>query len=275
MWGIQPLVMTKLGGRPTKTVIGMALGIFLTSLVAFIFKRPSWTMFILIVSFIDGLALSYGLINQIKGFSILGVSKGTPISTGTQLIGAVLVGVIYFREWTTSKQYIIGTIALLAVILGVSMTTFQEKKTGNSVNTNTKKGVKTLVLSSLGFVAYTVILRLANIEIWDALIPQSLGMLLGSCILSKREDPSKLFVKESFKHIITGSFFGMGNITLMLSNVLNGLALGFTLTQMNVVIATVGGLIILKEEKTKKELLTVILGLFLVVLGGVLIGIIK
>ena len=61
----------------------------------------------------------------------------------------------------------------------------------------------------------------------------------------------------------------------MLSNVRNGLALGFTLTQMNVVIATLGGLLFLREEKTKKELFLTLLGLVLVVLGGVLIGITK
>lgn len=61
----------------------------------------------------------------------------------------------------------------------------------------------------------------------------------------------------------------------MISNVLNGLSVGFTLTQMNVVIATICGILILKEEKTKKEMIYVVIGLILVVLGGVFIGITK
>lgn len=245
MWGIQPIVMTKLGGKSTKKVIGMALGIFLTSIIVYFFRKPeNWTMSLILLSFIDGLALSYGLINQIKGFNLLDVSKGTPISTGSQLVGATLIGAIFFKEWQTLNQYILGIIALIMIILDVSMTAFQENKIDN--NSDIKKGVITMILSSIGFIMYTVILKVADINIWDALIPQGLGMLIGSIILSRKEDKEKLFVKESYKHIITGFIFAAANITLMISNIINGLALGFTLTQMNVVIATIGGLIILK-----------------------------
>lgn len=275
MWGIQPIVMTKLGGKSTKKVIGMALGIFITSIIVYFFRRPeNWTMSLILLSFIDGLALSYGLINQIKGFNLLGVSKGTPISTGTQLVGATLIGAIFFKEWQTLNQYILGIIALIMIILGVSMTAFQENKTDTN-NSDIKKGVITMILSSIGFIMYTIILKVADINIWDALIPQGLGMLVGSIILARREDKEKLFVKDSFKHIITGFIFAAANITLMISNIINGLALGFTLTQMNVVVATIGGLIILKENKTKKELSFTIIGLFLVIIGAILIGLTK
>lgn len=276
MWGIQPIIMTKIGGKSTDKVIGMGLGIFLSAIIISIFKGyEKLSLNIIIISFIDGLALSYGLINQIKGFSLIGISKGTPISTGTQLIGATLVGVVYFKEWTSSFQYILGTLAIVLVILGVSMTTFEEKKDKVVKKSNLKKGIITLILSSVGFVLYTVILKVANIDIWQALIPQGIGVLIGSYVLSKKEHKGKLFSGKIIYHIITGCIFAIGNITLMISNELNGLAIGFTLTQMNVVIATLGGMFILKEEKTKKELIYVLLGLLLVVIGGVFIGITK
>lgn len=275
MWGIQPLVMTRLGGRPTRKVMGMAMGIFLASILVFFFRRPENLTWSLVVwSFVDGLALSYGLINQIRGLYILGVSKGTPISTGSQLVGAALIGAIYFKEWTSLNEYVLGITALVLIILGVSMTAFEEKE-GAGGTGDRRKGILSLLLSSLGFVAYTVILRVTDISIWDALVFQGLGMLVGSYFLSRKEEEGSLFTRETWSHIITGLIFAMGNISLMLSNVRNGLALGFTLTQMNVVIATLGGLLFLREEKTKKELFLTLLGLVLVVLGGVLIGITK
>lgn len=276
MWGIQPIIMTKLSGKSEEKVVGMGLGIFLVALFISIFKRPNnLSSTLILISFVDGLALSYGLINQIRGFSLVGISKGTPISTGTQLIGATLVGVLYFKEWSSAFQYILGIIAIILIIIGVSMTTFEEKKEENIKKSNLKKGIITLILSSVGFVLYTVILKVANINIWDALIPQGLGVLVGSYLLSKRNYKEKLFTKNSIKHIITGAIFAIANITLMISNEINGLSVGFTLTQMNVVIATIGGLVILKEKKTKKELIYVLLGLLLVVIGGVFIGITK
>ena len=52
----------------------------------------------------------------------------------------------------------------------------------------------------------------------------------------------------------------------------NGVATGFTLSQMNVVIATLGSIFLLGERKTPREMRFIFAGLALVVGGGVLIG---
>ena len=62
---------------------------------------------------------------------------------------------------------------------------------------------------------------------------------------------------------------------MMLSIEANGVALGFTLSQMNVVVATLGGMLLLHETKTSKETKFTLGGLILVVAGGLLIGMTK
>ena len=52
----------------------------------------------------------------------------------------------------------------------------------------------------------------------------------------------------------------------------NGVATGFTLSQMNVVIATLGSIFLLGEKKTRKEMRFVLAGLAMVVIGGIMIG---
>ena len=275
MWGIQPIVMTKIGEKPTRKVMGMSLGIFIASLIVLTFTGPrNFTKRLIIIAFIDGLTLSYGLMHQIKGFELLGIAKGTPISTGSQLIGATLVGALYFKEWTSFQQYILGITALIIIILGITMTSFEENESVNRNKKAEKEGIKIILISSIAFVIYTVIPRLADISIWDALVPQSAGVLIGSFILGKREE-EKLFVKRTFLHIITGFIFTAGNVVLMISNVVNGLALGFTLTQMSVVVSTIGGLLILKEGKTRRELKFTIFGLIFIIIGVILIGFTK
>ncbi|EOY2583347.1 GRP family sugar transporter [Enterococcus lactis] len=54
-----------------------------------------------------------------------------------------------------------------------------------------------------------------------------------------------------------------------------GVALGFTLSQMNVIVSTLGGMLILHETKTSKETRYTLDGLLLVVTGGLLIGLTK
>lgn len=138
-----------------------------------------------------------------------------------------------------------------------------------------KKGVIILLMSSAAFVLYAVIPRVAGINEWDAVFPQAIGMFLGSIIFCSFEKQLDIFGAKSFQNIITGFFFAVANVTMMLSNEVNGVALGFTLSQMNVIVSTLGGMLILHETKTSKETRYTLDGLLLVVAGGLLIGLTK
>ncbi|MEG7763298.1 GRP family sugar transporter, partial [Listeria monocytogenes] len=75
--------------------------------------------------------------------------------------------------------------------------------------------------------------------------------------------------------MIPGVMWATGNLALLFSNKLVGIATGFSLSQMGVVISTIGGILFLGEKKTKKELILVIIGVVLVIIGGTMIGIAK
>ncbi|HDU1253696.1 TPA: glucose transporter GlcU, partial [Listeria monocytogenes] len=76
-------------------------------------------------------------------------------------------------------------------------------------------------------------------------------------------------------NMIPGVMWATGNLALLFSNKLVGIATGFSLSQMGVVISTIGGILFLGEKKTKKELILVIIGVVLVIIGGTMIGIAK
>lgn len=276
MWGIQPLVMQKIGGKATNQQMGMSMGTLLFSLAVLLFHQPSaWTMNLIWSSLACGIIWSFGQINQIKSFHLIGVSRAMPISTGTQLIGTSLVGVLYFHEWTKTMQFVLGISALVLIILGVALTAFQEKNDENSAEVDMKKGLIILLMSSAGFVLYAVIPRVFDVNGWDAVFPQAIGMFLGSILFCSIEKETAIFGQKSFHNILTGFVFAVANIAIMLSNEANGVALGFTLSQMNVVVSTLGGMILLHETKTSKEVKYTLGGLILVVAGGILIGLTK
>lgn len=62
---------------------------------------------------------------------------------------------------------------------------------------------------------------------------------------------------------------------MLYANSVVGVATGFSLSQLGVVISTLGAILLLKERKTRKEILFVIGGVILVVIGGILIGVTK
>ena len=83
---------------------------------------------------------------------------------------------------------------------------------------------------------------------------------------------SKPFNRKTVQNLLGGFIFAAAALAYLLSAYRNGIATGFTLSQMNVVLATLGSIYILGEKKTRKEMRHVLTGLALVVAGGIMIG---
>ncbi len=68
--------------------------------------------------------------------------------------------------------------------------------------------------------------------------------------------------------MLPGLLFAAASLTYILSASRNGIATGFVLSQLSVVISTLGGIFLLKESKTRRELIATIIGLILIVVGS-------
>lgn len=273
MWGIMPLVVSKIGGKPRQQIIGTTFGALAFAIGVFIFTNPEYTTTIIIASFISGAFWSLGQMNQFRAFTQVGVSKTMPLSTGIQLVGTSLFGVFAFHEWGTTSKLVLGFSALALIIIGIFLTSYQQHKDENS-GQNMKKGIITLLISSVGYVGYVVITRWFDISGWDAILPQAIGMVVAGLLFSIKSE-EKRFTKQTWLNMIPGVMWATGNLALLFSNKLVGIATGFSLSQMGVVISTIGGILFLGEKKTKKELILVIIGVVLVIIGGTMIGIAK
>ncbi|EUJ48881.1 GRP family sugar transporter [Listeria fleischmannii] len=273
MWGLMPLVVSKIGGKPKQQIIGTAVGAFIFAVFVFFFTSPHYTATIIIASFISGAFWSLGQMNQFRAFTQIGVSKTMPLSTGMQLVGTSLFGVFAFHEWGTTSKLVLGFSALGLIIIGIFLTSFEENK-GQDASQSMKKGLVTLFISSVGYVGYVVVTRWFDISGWDAILPQAIGMVIGAFVLSMRSE-GKRFAKQTFLNIIPGVMWATGNLALLFANRLVGVATGFSLSQMGVVISTIGGILFLGEKKTKKELIFVVIGVILVIIGGTMIGFAK
>ncbi|KRN11071.1 GRP family sugar transporter [Liquorilactobacillus mali] len=272
-WGFQSIVMQKVGGKFTNKVMGMVIGTTIMAIIIFMFHRPVVTADLLWGSILCGVFWSIGQILQVKSFDLLDISMAMPISTGEQLVGASLFGAIVFHEWTSGWQYVLGIASLIIIIIGIWLTTFQESKVNK--NKNVKSGVIILTVSSLGFVGYALLPQIFNLNGWDVLMPQAIAMLISTSILVAFQKDNQMFGKKTFQNLLTGACFAAANLAILFSNAMNGVVVGWTLSQLNVVVATVGGLLILHEHKTKKELKFTLFGLSLVVLGAIMIGVTK
>ncbi|MDZ4588437.1 MULTISPECIES: RhaT/GlcU family sugar-proton symporter [Bacillus cereus group] len=272
-WGSIVLFNVKLGGGPYSQILGTTLGALVFSIGVYIFIKPVLTPVVIIIGIISGLFWALGQANQLKSIDLIGVSKTMPISTGMQLVSTTLFGVIVFHEWSTTTSVILGVLALLCIIIGIVLTSLQSKEEKNDEQTgNFKKGIVMLLISTLGYLVYVVIIRLFGIDGWSALLPQAIGMVLGGILLTFKHQP---FNKYAIRNIIPGLIWAAGNMFLFISQPRVGVATSFSLSQMGIVISTLGGIFILGEKKTKRQFIAIVIGIIFIIAAGIMLGIAK
>ncbi|MEJ6400016.1 GRP family sugar transporter [Nicoliella lavandulae] len=275
LWGVGPLIATKAGGRPIDQLIGTVYGQIIVGIVLFIVFRPSISLSGFIWCFAGGALWAIAQLMQFAAFTKMNVSTAMPISTGLQLVEIPLIGVIVWGEWGSATAKLIGFISILVLIVGISLTSIQD---GSVVRPKMdyKSGLTLLIVGSLGYTACSVFPRVPNASGLASLFPQTLGMFFGGVvlglILKSRDHKPLFFTKPTIKSTSIGIAGGFGVLAYLTSLNLNGVATAFPLTQLNVIISTLGGIVILKEHKNKKELIFTVIGLILVIASAFMIS---
>lgn len=271
MLGSLVLFNVKLGGGPYSQTLGTTLGALIFSAVIFLFVQPEIDTKIFVIGVISGLFWTLGQRNQLKSIEHMGVSKTMPISTGMQLVSTALFGMIVFGEWSTAVSILFGCLALVCIIVGIVLTSLKdntvEEKPGEL-----KKGIGILIVSTIGYLVYVVIAQLTGVDGWSALFPQAIGMVIGGVLLTYKHKP---FNKYALKNIIPGVVWAVGNLFLFLSQPKVGVATSFSLSQMGIIISTFGGILILGEKKTKRQMIGIVIGSALIIIGAVFLGLAK
>ncbi|MBR8698751.1 glucose transporter GlcU [Enterococcus gallinarum] len=274
-WGSIGLVSGKLGGDANQQTLGMTIGAFLFSLIVFFVTMPTIDGWIVVIGLLSGLCWSVGQNGQFHGMKYLGVSVGLPLSTGMQLILNTIAGALFFGEWTQSRDYLLGITALILLVTGAYLTARQDgeqmPETENKM-LDFPRGFRSLISSTIGYGAYTIIITWAGIDPLAIILPQSIGMLIGASFFALRKTKVNRAV---WKNTLSGLLWGIGNVCMLITVQQIGLAVGFSLSQMGIIISTLGGIFLLGGEKTKKEFKYVVFGCLLVIFGGILLGYMK
>lgn len=274
-WGLFPTVASKIGGRPVNQIVGTTLG---TLIFAFVFSLarglalPTGMDFVF--SILSGVGWASAQIITFKSFALVGSSRAMPITTAFQLLGASLWGVMALGNWPSTTARIFGSLALVLIIFGAWLTVWTEKKTQESSQL-LRKAVLMLAIGEIGYWAYSAAPQATSIDGMQSFLPQAMGMFLVSVIYAivlriKEKSTLALLEVVSYKQILSGFFFAFAALTYLISAQpnMNGLATGFILSQTSVVLATLTGIFILKQKKTKKEMIVTMIGLALILLAA-------
>lgn len=275
-WGVNPVFVNKIGGKPINQQLGTAFGCGITALVIYFVMQPTFTTTVVIGCIISGLAWSVGQLCQYTAYTILGTSKAFALSISFEMLLNAIVGVLVFHEWTTTNQIMLGVAAIACVVIGGNLTSFTSEKTEASKE-QLKKGVITLLIGAAGYCTWNYALRVVGADGIEATCPQAIGMVLGSLVLGLFVGKdTKKFSKTTAKLVIPGLVYSGANATLVLSNILNGVAIGYTMAQFCLVVEMILGFVILKEHKnqTSAELKHAIGGAVLITAGCIMVGLV-
>lgn len=269
-WGILPLSISKIGGRPINQILGTALGTLIAGVLMFVVIMPTINIRSSILAALAGGFWVIGQLGQYTGYRSIGVSKTMPISTGLQLVGTSLIGVLIFGEWSTIIAKLVGTLGILLLVIGVLLTSIQDHKNDNRTNGSTRTIVM-LVFTTLGYLIYNAIPRALSSSGLAIFLPESIGMVIAVLIyIIATRQYHVLKESSSFMNISGGLIFSVAAITYILSVNHNGVNSAFVVSQLSVVISTVGGMIFLHERRSGRELFFTLSGLLLILVGAII-----
>lgn len=119
-----------------------------------------------------------------------------PTSTGFQLIGTSLVGVVIFGEWSTIMEKLLGAGGILILIVGIMLTSVTDKPLV-AQGTPQKKlpTILMLLMTTLGYVVYMAIPRGLNHSGLAIFFPEAIGILLAVLVYVFVTDQQRI-IKE-------------------------------------------------------------------------------
>ncbi len=271
-WGLMPMFVA--GVKKSNIyhqIVGSVLGAFIFGAVVTLIKRPAFNTTTFLLAMMAGAAWVIGQCGQYYSYSKVGVSETMPISTGLQLIGVPLVGVLIFGEWASTQAKLFGFIGILALIIGVACTSLTDKGTAEGNKKNQTTTMIVLVLTTLGYIISSSIPKALKGDGVMIFLGETIGMMIATLIyLIGSKQIKVLKEKQSYQVIPAGIIYAIAALSYIISVQMNGVNLAFVMSQLCVVISTLGGIVFLHEQKTKKGYIYTVIGLALIVAGAVL-----
>lgn len=281
-WSAYPTLVSYFGGKPVQAIFGATWGTLIVATILVFVRHlsiPTGANFWL--AFFSGAAWAFGNVLTIAAFgladdegNVLGSAKAMPISTAFQIIANVVWGVTMLGNWGSITSKVVGFLAVVMILIGAYLTTYQQKKTAGNKKLLVK-AVGILLIAQIGYSLYGILPQYTqNTDGMHMFFPQALGMAAFGLFLGLIElfkNHYNIFDKKTtYKQIFSGFFFAIAALGYLVSAqpAMLGLATGFVLSQVSIVGATISGILVMHTVKTKKEWFIISIGLVMIVVAA-------
>lgn len=186
----------------------------------------------------------------------IGLARASPIDGSLVIITSFLWGVFLFKEQIGSLLFAI--IGLTLLVIGLPLITVGEKKSGN------RKGYVYAAIAGLLWGAIFVPLKLAD-TLESTYFSMALTIfVIGIILMVAFRQFGK---KDTVVGAAAGIMWNAANLASFFAIASLGLAIGYPLTQLAILIAALWGLLYFKEAK-KKRAMAIYAGVAVVLIGS-------
>lgn len=271
-------------------MVYMSLGVLIgTSLIGLPRVDQVWSSrHVVALSYLGGILWYLGGLMWIKAIDCIGYGSATAIKN-TTCIFATIIGIVLFNEYAHA-----GAWRILLVVLGsvlVSVSAILLLRTGTERNGDKQqdggmdlfRGVALALGAAVFFALYTVPGRFVNGNTaewgWQYYCLVGQGVFLAGLVTYGISGDITSALRESLRErllgILSGLLFGVAFALMMTSMNLVGMAVGFSLANLNIVIVLPLSILIVKEVDYYAQKRLILLGVTCAVIGTVCLALSK
>lgn len=215
---------------------------------------------------ISGLIWAIANTLAISSIKKVGISRAVPLFTGTSITLSSAWGIIYFKEPIIHLETAIIGLALLLIGIIVVNTT-----SGQSTKKWAKEGIILAVAAGILLGFQFVPMKIAGLTTEIIYFPMTLGIAIGATTIFLIKGKER-----NLKHIphglSSGGIFALGNYFGIIAISSLGLTVGFSLTQIAVLVAIFWGIIYFKEITEKNNIIKILIAATLILSGAYLLA---
>lgn len=277
------LIVGAVGAGVRTQIAANGLACLLVSILAYLLLPASYTPTGVIACIVAGILLISGNAVIYKAFKRCGVSYAMSLTTGQQLFLVSILGVALFGEWATGASKAWGILALTLLATGTVLVVYEEPRTRVTTSGSSLANIRLVSLATLLFSLYPILVQASPAAGLSVAAPVLFGAFLGAVGWTLPHartlpSPARRDILTSRRFALTTlacSIWSLGIVGLLLCNRYVGVATSFPLSQLNVMFPALGGVYLLGETKTRKELKLLYAGLTLLIVGAICIGLAK
>jgi glucose uptake protein len=259
-WGSYLVPMKKSGNPdPFRFIFFLSVGVLAFGVMVPLIA--GFAMSFNIIGIATGMVWTMASISSMFAIRRLGLGKAAATWMSISVLVSFLCGIFLLSEQLNSL--IIGAIGIILMIAGVIFVSLDKNGNGK------KSGFALTLMSGLIFGIHLVPMRMVGIAPSEMLFPMSLGIFLGStmALVARLAYGKYEMLRFESSGLLSGIIWSVANFSSLMAIANVGLSVGFPLSQMSLLVATLWGVFYFREASGKNQKIRILAGALLMLFG--------